>query len=117
MSCALCVMYIRSTVLQCLLAAEADGIVILYRSMYLKSMSVNNYHTTPRNAPEDHTFHQHCDRSLKSRSMYLLIRVPSVAAVLFICTFSIVIMLYQLPKLYSVKRDTVQLSVHVICSP
>jgi hypothetical protein len=29
--------------------------------------SVNNYHTTPCNYPEDHTFHQHRSGSLKSR--------------------------------------------------
>jgi hypothetical protein len=27
---------------------------------------VNNYHTTPRNNPEDHRFHQHRGGSLKS---------------------------------------------------
>jgi hypothetical protein len=31
--------------------------------------SVNNYHTTPCNYPEDHRFHQHRDGSLKSRSV------------------------------------------------
>jgi hypothetical protein len=30
--------------------------------------SVNNYHTTPRNTPEDRRSHQHRDGSLKSRS-------------------------------------------------
>jgi hypothetical protein len=33
--------------------------------------SVNNYHTTPCNNPEDHRFHQHCGGSLKSTLVLL----------------------------------------------
>jgi hypothetical protein len=34
--------------------------------------SVNNYHTTPNNTPEDHTFHQHRGGNLKSRRTFVI---------------------------------------------
>jgi hypothetical protein len=34
--------------------------------------SVNNYHTTPRNIPEERRSHQHRDGSLKSRLFYIV---------------------------------------------
>jgi hypothetical protein len=42
-------------------------------SRFRVGTSVNNHHTMPCNNPEDHRFHQHRGRSLKSRSFYLLV--------------------------------------------
>jgi hypothetical protein len=40
--------------------------------------SINNYHVMPRNTPEDHRFHQHRGRTLKSRKSMVNFCVCSV---------------------------------------